>query len=283
MARKGDHILFVNSGSSSLKINGNMLMDSQTRSYFARWLQLTIMMLDQQPSESLNLIVLHLGSGASACAIQNGRSLDTSMGLTPLNGLPGATRSGAVDPSLIFHYTNSAGKMSHDPKNAREPALRVTEAEHILNTQSGWQSLTGTADFGAITAKAALASAPSDENAHRLAFDLFADRILNYVGSYYVKLGGRVDALVFAGGIGEKGGELRARIGKGVECVGFPEIDRDRNEGAAVGDGGVVVGIGVDAAGEGKRILVCKTNEQLEMARQCALEKKFWEEDGSET
>ncbi|KZP31653.1 actin-like ATPase domain-containing protein [Athelia psychrophila] len=195
------------------------------------------------------------------------------MGLTPLNGLPGATRSGAVDPSLIFHYTNSAGKMSHDPKNAREPALRVTE--YILNTQSGWKSLTGTTDFGAITAKAALASAPSDENAYRLAFDLFADRILNYVGSYYVKLGGKVDALVFAGGIGEKGGELRERVGRGVECVGFPEIDRDKNQSGEVRDGGVVVGI--DATEDGKRVLVCKTNEQLEMARQCALEKKFWE------
>lgn len=68
-----------------------------------------------QSPESLNLIVLHLGSGASVCAIKQGRSLDTSMGLTPLTGLPGATRSGAIDPSLIFHYTNKAGRITHDP------------------------------------------------------------------------------------------------------------------------------------------------------------------------
>lgn len=110
---------------------------------------------------------------------------------------------------------------------------------------------------------------------YRLAFDIFADRILNYVGSYYVKLGGKVDALVFAGGIGEKGGQLREHIGKGVECVGFPEIDFDKNQSGKVKDGGVVVGI--DAAEDGKRILVFKTDEQLEMARQCALEEKFWE------
>lgn len=71
-----------------------------------------------QPSKSLNLILLHLGSGASACVIKNGESLDTSMGLTPLNGLPGATRSGSVDPSLIFHYTNKAGRITHDPSMA---------------------------------------------------------------------------------------------------------------------------------------------------------------------
>lgn len=71
------------------------------------------MYLKKDPS-STTLIVLHLGSGASVCAIQNGRSLDTSMGLTPLDGLPGSSRSGSVDPSLIFHYTNDAGKLSHE-------------------------------------------------------------------------------------------------------------------------------------------------------------------------
>ncbi|KAF7985627.1 hypothetical protein HWV62_2127 [Athelia sp. TMB] len=223
----------------------------------------------QKPSDSLNLILCHLGSGASVCAIKNGKSLDTSMGLTPLNGLPGATRSGVVDPSLIFHFTNTAGKISHDPEKAKD-----LHAEDILNTQSGWKSLTGTTDFGEITSKAELGSAPSDDNRYRLAFDLFTDRILNYIGSYHLKLGGQVDALVFAGGIGERGSELRERIGKAVECLGFPEIDRGKNQSQKVKEGGVVVEI--DNAESGKRVLVCKTDEQLEMARQCALEKKFW-------
>jgi acetate kinase len=85
-----------------------------------------------QPQTSLNLIILHLGSGASVCAVKNGLSLDTSMGLTPLHGLPGATRSGAIDPSLIFHYTNKAGKMSHDPKLSKE--LHITEARTLLQS-----------------------------------------------------------------------------------------------------------------------------------------------------
>lgn len=227
----------------------------------------------QKPQTSLNLIILHLGSGSSVCAIKNGLSLDTSMGLTPLNGLPGATRSGTIDPSLIFHYTNKAGKMSHDPKWSRQ--LYITEAEDILNTKSGWKSITGTTDFRVIASKANLSSPPSYDNADRLAFDIFTDRILNYIGSYYVKLNGKVDALVFSGGIGEHSRELREIVAKGIECLGFRELDAGRNGDDSVKVGGVVVDI--SSQGKDKRILVCKTDEQREMARECALDEKFWE------
>ena len=88
--------------------------------------------LFKSPME-LNIIALHLGSGASACCIQEGKSVDTSMGLTPLAGLPGATRSGDVDPSLIFHFTHDAGKLS--PNSTKE--LHITQAEQILNKESG--------------------------------------------------------------------------------------------------------------------------------------------------
>lgn len=206
-----------------------------------------------QPAESLNLIVLHLGSGASACCIQHGQSLDTSMGLTPLNGLPGATRSGAIDPSLIFHYTNKAGRMSHDKGSAVQ--LHVTQAEHILNTQAGWKALAGTTDFAAITAQR------TDDDAARLAFELFADRVLNYVGSYHLKLGSAVDALVFSGGIGERSKELRALIGERVGCLGYTQVDEERN-GAVDGTDGVVVDIGAVGALT-KRLLVCRTDEQV--------------------
>ena len=91
---------------------------------------------------------MHLGSGASMCAIASGRSLDTTMGLTPVSGLPGATRCGVIDPSLIFHYTNRAGRISHDRSMAVD--VHVTEAEEILNKRSGWAALTGTTDFGEI-------------------------------------------------------------------------------------------------------------------------------------
>ncbi|RDB26332.1 putative acetate kinase [Hypsizygus marmoreus] len=227
----------------------------------------------QKPSSSLNLIVLHLGSGASACAIQAGKSLDTSMGLTPLSGLPGATRSGIVDPSLIFHYTNKAGRMTHDPGMAIN-----LHAEDILNRKSGWKSLTGTTDFRVITDRADLSSSSpatslnGKPNPNRLAFDIFVDRILDYIGGYHLKLAGQVDALVFSGGIGERSKELRAVLGEKVKCLGYVDLDEEKNNN--LGDG-VVIDIGIETA-DGKRMLVCRTDEQVEMARACALDEEFW-------
>lgn len=209
--------------------------------------------LSKEPS-SLNIIALHLGSGASACCIQSGESLDTSMGLTPLAGLPGATRSGSVDPSLIFHFTHDAGK----PSRQSSKDLHITEAEQILNKESGWKALTGTTDFGVISQKAE----EGDEDC-KLAFELFADHILGFVGSYYVKLCGQVDALVFAGGIGEKGSQLRKCIGERVKCLGF-EIDERKNpkpDDLEVSD--------ITKEGAKHKVLVCQTDEQTEMARQC--------------
>ncbi|KXN81337.1 putative acetate kinase, partial [Leucoagaricus sp. SymC.cos] len=167
----------------------------------------------QKPASSLNLILLHLGSGASACAIRNGKSYDTSMSLTPVSGLPGATRSGAIDPSLIFHYdTNKAGKITH--------YLSLVD---VLNKKSGWKAMCGTTDFAEVVDKAEL-HRPSEEvegNICRLAFDIFMDRIVGFVGAYFVKLGGEVDALVFFGGIGEKSWHLRKAVGKRAQCLGF--------------------------------------------------------------
>ncbi|KAI0783688.1 Acetokinase family-domain-containing protein [Abortiporus biennis] len=238
----------------------------------------------QRDQSTLNLIVLHLGSGASVCCIRSGKSLDTSMGLTPLNGLPGATRSGAIDPSLIFHYTNKAARMSHDRSQAVE--VHVTMAEDILNKRSGWKSLTGTTEFGEVVNgmkaydEKVVAGEQPGENTYeakcKLAYDLFKDRILNYVGSYYLKLQGQVDALVFSGGIGERSVELRHDIIKGMACLGFG-IDEEGNK-SADDVGGVVVEItgGEEKDESSKRVLVCRTDEQLEMARQTALQKKFW-------
>jgi acetate kinase len=171
------------------------------------------------------------------------------MGLTPLAGLPGATRSGSIDPSLMFHFTHSAGKPSHSSGSH----MHITQAEEILNKNSGWKSLTGTTDFGKISA--------GEREEDRLAFDIFVDRIMNYVPSYFAKLDGQVDALVFAGGIGEKGVKLREEVVRGVKCLGF-EIDEGKNEKL---DDEVVV----DISGQGARFktLVCKTDEQFEMAR----------------
>lgn len=213
--------------------------------------------LGKKESET-NLIVLHLGSGASACAIKGGKSWDTSMGLTPLAGLPGATRSGSVDPSLVFHYASDVGKLS--PNSTED--LHISRAEEILNKESGWKSLTGTTNFGTI--------ASSDDPKMVLAFDIFVDRILSYVGSYYVELHGKVDALVFAGGIGEKSDKLRRKVTEEVECLGF-QIDSELNN-KKIED--VVQEVGRKDAKH--RTLVCQTNEQFEMARYCAFDENLF-------
>ena len=179
------------------------------------------------------------------------------MGLTPLEGLPGATRSGSVDPSVIFHYTHDPGQLSRSsPKD-----VHITMAEEILNKECGWMALTGTTDFGAISAKAA-----QKDKQCSLAFDIFVDRILGFVGSYYVKLGGNVDALVFAGGIGQNGVPLREAVVKGAGCLGFA-IDGAKNKQAMFADAVVQE---ISAQGARHRVLVCRTDEQLEMAREVA-------------
>lgn len=119
------------------------------------------------------------------------------------------------------------GKLS--PASTRE--LHISRAETILNKESGWRALTGTADFGAIADESSSGDPPS----HRLAFDLLADRVSACVGAYYVSLRGRVDALVFAGGIGEKSARLRRAVVESCACLGF-EVDEAKN--AAVGTGG---------------------------------------------
>ncbi|KAH8663166.1 acetate kinase-like protein [Tricladium varicosporioides] len=209
--------------------------------------------LGKKESET-SLIVLHLGSGASACAVKNGKSWDTSMGLTPLAGLPGATRSGSVDPSLVFHYASDVGKLSPNSTSS----LHISRAEEILNKESGWKALTGTTNFGII--------ASSKEPKMKLAFDIFIDRICSYIGSYYVTLNGKVDALVFAGGIGEKSALLRKRVVEETSCLGFT-IDESKN-GERLD--GIVTDVGKD--GEKYKTLVCQTNEQFEMARYCVVD-----------
>ncbi|KAJ5916350.1 hypothetical protein N7504_000365 [Penicillium tannophilum] len=203
-----------------------------------------------KPVESTNVIAMHIGSGASICAIKEGKSIDTSMGLTPLAGLPGATRSGSIDPSLVFHYTSEAGKLS--PASTKE--MHISTAEEILNKKSGWKALTGTTDFSEI----AVADAP---DTHKLAFDIMVDRILGYIGSYYVKLNGQVDALVFAGGIGEKSALLRRTLVEQCQSLGVA-IDSGAND---KGPGDETVK-DISLGGKGPRVLICQTNEQFEMA-----------------
>jgi len=207
-----------------------------------------------EPTSTTSLIVLHLGSGASACCIKNGQSLDTSMSLTPLAGLPGATRSGSIDPMAILHVM-------------KDSKISVDDAEDILNKKSGWKSLTGTTSFGDI--------AKSKDADKRLAFDIFVDRVLDFIGAYYLKLGGQVDALVFAGGIGEKSPELRQAIASKCSCLGFQLYDgMNKSQ-----DGAELAKTVRSISHGGKYILVCETNEQFEMAYQCMKDDKLYSRD----
>jgi len=200
-----------------------------------------------KPQSETNLIALHLGSGASACAIRNGQSIDTTMGLTPVSGLPGGSRSGDIDPSLVFHYTSDASALS--PSNTKD--LHISTAEDILNRRSGWLALTGTSNFAKI-------ADPNAPDTHKLAFNIFVDRVVGYIGNYYVKLDGKVDALVFAGGIGEKSSYLRSVVTQKVACLGFT-LDDAKNNSAA--EGGDIVEIG--SGGKTSQTIVCETDEDV--------------------
>lgn len=158
--------------------------------------------------------------------------------------------------SLVFHYASDVGRLS--PAATKD--LHISRAENILNKESGWKALTGTTDFGAIS------SGYNNDPAKKLAFDLFVDRVCGFVGSYYVSLQGKVDALVFAGGIGERGVELRSTVVEKCSCLGFG-ISEESNGG---NEGDDVVR---DISGNGRhKVLICKTDEQLEMAKEVAEE-----------
>ena len=166
-----------------------------------------------RPADGARVIVAHLGSGASVTAIRDGRSIDTSMGLTPLEGLMMGTRSGSVDPGLLLHLQLRCG-------------VSAEELEHALNHSSG---LLGVSGVSADMREVAEASHGGDSRAS-LAMAIFAHRARQAIGAAAATLGG-VDALVFTGGIGEHSGEVRAAVCEGLACVGL-DIDLDANASA---------------------------------------------------
>ncbi|MGW7049157.1 acetate kinase [Streptomyces avermitilis] len=168
----------------------------------------TAKLLGRAP-EDVNLIVLHLGNGASASAVRGGRCVDTSMGLTPLEGLVMGTRSGDMDPAVIFHLMRVGG-MSTD------------EIDTLLNTKSGLIGLCGDNDMREIRRRVE----EGDEQA-ALAFDIYIHRLKKYIGAYYAVLG-RVDAVAFTAGVGENAAPVRAAAIAGLEELGLV-VDGERN------------------------------------------------------
>jgi len=195
--------------------------------------------------DRLNLITLHLGSGASAAAIQNGKSVDTSMGLTPLEGLVMGTRSGDVDPAVPFFLSRHL-KMSLD------------EIDSVFNRQSGLKGLCGENDMRTVLEKSA-----AGENLARLALEVYTYRIKKYIGAYTAVLG-RVDALVFTGGIGENASVVREHCCRGLSGLGI-EIDPVKNK-----DNKDISALPrrISSENSSVAVLVVPTDEELEIARQ---------------
>ena len=157
----------------------------------------------------LRQIVLHLGNGASASAIRGGRPLDTSMGLTPLEGLVMGTRTGDIDPSVYVHLHRQAG-------------LSADEIDTILNKRSGMQGLCGMSDFRDITA-----AVDAGDKTAELALEVYVHRLRKYIGSYSFVLGG-VDTITFTAGIGENVWQVREQALAGLEGFGI-ELDLEKN------------------------------------------------------
>ena len=201
----------------------------------------TAELLGKDPSE-VNVIVLHLGNGASATAVRGGVSVETSMGLTPLEGLVMGTRSGDIDPAVIFHLQRVAG-MSTD------------ELDDLLNRRSGMLGLSGSSDMRDVHD----AVAAGDESS-RTALQVYYHRIKSYVGSYYAHLG-RVDAIAFTAGIGENDDIVRINCLAGLERLGIM-VDAERNEGRKKAD------TVISPDGAEVTVFVVPTNEELEIARQ---------------
>jgi acetate kinase len=200
-----------------------------------------------RPLEDLALITLHLGNGASVTAIDGGRSVETSMGLSPLEGLVMGTRSGDLDPAVIFHLIREAG-MSPD------------EVETLLNRKSGLLGLCGDNDLRTIEGRAA----DGDEDA-QLALDVYVHRIRKYLGAYAVVLGG-LDAVVFTAGVGENADGVRRRVCQDLHLLGI-ELDDARNDGARASDASDGV-VAVQADGSRVAVLVIATDEEREIAEQ---------------
>jgi acetate kinase len=192
-----------------------------------------------QPLEKTRLVICHLGHGCSAAAVQHGRSVDTTMGFTPLDGLMMGTRSGSVDPGILLHLEQHLG-------------LDSAELEHALNHESGLLGVSGvSADMREV-----LAAAESGNAQAKLALAIYSHRVRQAIGGLAVTMGG-VDALVFTAGVGEHASQVRSTICEGLECLGL-ELDTKANA-TCRPDADVA------RAGLRSRILVIATREDLTM------------------
>lgn len=197
-----------------------------------------------KPLNEFNAITLHLGNGASMAAIKGGKSIDTTMGLSPLEGLVMGTRSGDIDPAVLFYLVRQ-GELKAD----------INELDTFLNKKSGLLGIYGSNDMRDVEN-----NMDKDANA-KLAFDMFCYRIKKHLGAYYAVLGGNVDAIIFTGGIGENSNLVRAAVTDGLDLLGIA-IDAKENDDFSKR------GTERSISKPGMRVdtLIIPTNEELEIA-----------------
>ena len=203
---------------------------------------ITTVMKEKLGKEDVNLIICHIGSGASIAAVKDGKCYDTTMGLTPLDGLMMGTRSGAIDPSILEYV-------------CKESEMTVAEVTNALNKKSGLVGVCGLSDCRDVET----AAANGDEKA-QLALEMYHDRVAKYIADYFIELGGKVDAIVFTAGVGENGYEAREAILNKVAPLGIT-VDKEKNASIA---GFKDVHEGVISGKDSKiEVWVMPTNEEL--------------------
>ncbi|EEX41317.1 acetate kinase [Vibrio furnissii] len=199
-----------------------------------------------KPANELNIINCHLGNGASVCAIKNGQSVDTSMGLTPLEGLVMGTRCGDIDPAVVFHLHDTLG-------------YSVADINKMLTKESGLLGLTEvTSDCRFVEDNYG-----AKEEATR-AMDVFCHRLAKYVAGYTASMDGRLDAIVFTGGIGENSAPIREMVLNRLSIFGI-KVDSDANLKARFGGEGVIT-----SADSNIPAMAISTNEELVIAEDTA-------------
>ncbi len=197
------------------------------------------------PAEQVNVITCHLGNGASIAAVRHGQCIDTSMGLTPLEGLVMGTRSGDIDPAIVFYLHDNLG-------------LSVEEINTLLTKKSGLLGLTE------VTSDCRYAEDNYDKEAPaKRALDVFSYRLAKYIGSYMAVIGERLDTIVFTGGIGENSSLVRELTLNHLKLFGY-QVDSDKNKAARFGHEGVITADNTPVA------MVIPTNEELVIAQDTA-------------
>ncbi len=197
--------------------------------------------------DDLKQIVLHLGNGASVSAVKNGHPIDTSMGLTPLEGLMMGTRTGDIDPAVVFHLQRVAG-------------MSVDEVDTLFNKKSGMKGMTGESDMRSVWEMIRNDDEPEAQQRARTAMDVYINRLLKYVGSYTAELGG-LDVITFTAGIGENDSDVRRELAEALAPFGVT-IDVDANK-ARSGEPRII-----STPDSTVTLVVFPTNEELAIARQ---------------